>query len=386
MIVVFLTHNYPRFSGDLPGSFLHALALGLRQRGHDVRVVAPADRGTGGREALDGIPVRRVRYAPPGAETLAYTGTMQEALRSPRGVLRLRGLIRALRQGAREELALGRPRDAAGPPLLLHAHWWVPAGLAAPAGVPRVITLHGTDARILGRNLLTRALGRRVLRRADLVTAVSPEIGRLVERVTGRAGAAGHVQPMPVETTGWPWGRGGGGLIVVSRLTQQKRVELAIRAAAALARGGLVRPLTIVGEGPERPALEREAAARPALPVRFLGALPRAAVLAELERADAMLFTARDEGFGLAAIEALMTGVPVVACRDGGGVVSALGRHGGGFVAAPAPEDLARALGEALTDRAREAARRAGVLWRGDLAPDRVAARFEEWYAEALAR
>jgi glycosyltransferase involved in cell wall biosynthesis len=163
-------------------------------------------------------------------------------------------------------------------------------------------------------------------------------------------------------------------------------VDLAIRAAAALARGGPALPLTIVGDGPERLALEREATANPALSVQFLGALPRAAVVAELERADAMLFTARDEGFGLAAVEALMTGVPVVACRDGGGVVSALGRYGGGFVVAGMPDDLAGALRGALTDRAREAARRAGALWRSELAPERVAARFEEWYAEALAR
>jgi len=83
--VAFLTHNYPRHAGDLPGSFLHPLAVALRARGVDIRVVAPSDAGHGGEEILDGVPVRRVRYASPGRERYAYSGRMLEALRSPAG-------------------------------------------------------------------------------------------------------------------------------------------------------------------------------------------------------------------------------------------------------------------------------------------------------------
>jgi hypothetical protein len=103
--VVFLTHNYPRHAGDVPGAFLHPLATALTGRGHDVRVVAPADHGRDGRELLDGVPVRRVHYAEPDRENLAYEGNMQGAVRSPSGLLALRALILALRQGARIEAA-----------------------------------------------------------------------------------------------------------------------------------------------------------------------------------------------------------------------------------------------------------------------------------------
>ena len=383
MIVVFLTHNYPRYAGDLPGSFLHPLAMALRDRGHDVRVVAPADRGQAGREPLDGIPVRRVRYAAPEAEILAYTGQMQQAIRTPAGWLALRGLIRAMRAGVRAELlsSLSSPSSLS---VLVHAHWWFPAGLAAPPELPRVITLHGTDGRVLKRNCMTRALGRRVLRRANLVTTVSPELASLVERVTGRRDVESHVQPMPVDTAGWPWSRGGGGLIVIGRLTEQKRVHLAIRAAAAHAKTGAVLPLTIIGDGPERAGLEAEAASHPEVPVRFTGALGRSELIRELSAADVMLFPARDEGFGLAAIEALMTGVPVIACQDGGGLVSALRRHGGGVIG-DSESDLGKEISEALRKETREAACRAGEIWRTDLAPNRVADRFLSWYADALA-
>jgi len=41
--VVFLTHNYPRWPGDLSGAFLATLAAALVRRGVEVRVVAPSD-------------------------------------------------------------------------------------------------------------------------------------------------------------------------------------------------------------------------------------------------------------------------------------------------------------------------------------------------------
>lgn len=377
VLVVFLTHNYPRRQGDLPGAFLHSLARALRDRGHEVRVVAPSDAGQGGTDTLDGIPVRRVRYGTAQQESLAYTGTMQDAIRSVPGLLALRRLIRALREAARNEAS----RRLGG---IVHAHWWFPAGFAAPAELPAVVTLHGTDGRLLRERWMARRVGRGVLGRARVVTAVSPELATVAEEVSGRADILSHVQAMPVDAARWPWSRGGGGLIVVARLTEQKRVHLAIQAAGALAAHGLDLPLTIVGEGPERGALERAAAGQPK--IRFLGALPHAEVLKLLEDADAMLFPARQEGFGLAAIEALMMGVPVLVCQDGGGLVSALSRYGGGVIREVTDwergEGTREVLGQALRDQAREA----GERWREELSPVRVAARFEGWYGEALAR
>lgn len=379
MVVVFVTHNYPRHAGDLPGAFLHPLAAALRERGHDVRVVAPSDRGRGGREPLDGIPVRRVRYAAAERETLAYEGRMQEAIRSPRGLLALAGLLRALRAGARAEAA------GASGGVVLHAHWWIPAGLALPRDVPALVTLHGTDGRILRRSALARWQGRRVLRKAAVVTAVSPELAALAERVSGRSDIAAHVQAMPVDSAALPVSRGGGGALVIARLTAQKRIALALRAVGQLAQDGEPMRLTIVGDGPERPALEALAALLPApAAVSFTGTLPVEEVAARLGSADVLLFPSRDEGLGLSALEALMAGVPVVACEDGGGVVSALRRHGGGIVTAATPAALAAGVRSLRAPERMAEARRAGEQWREELAPARVAELFEGWYREAL--
>ncbi len=376
MRVVFLTHNYPRFPGDVAGAFLHPLARALVGRGHDVRVVAPSDQGRGGSDSVDEIPVTRVRYASPGRERYAYSGRMQEALRSPAGLWALLGMIRGLRRGARAQLS--------DQPTVVHAHWWFPAGLAVPAASPCVVTLHGTDARMLEQPGASW-LAHRALRLGRVVTAVSSAIGDDVERRTGRAVSAAHVSPMPVVLSAHR-SAGGGGLVFVGRLTSQKRVAMAIEAHAALLTEHPGLQFTIVGDGPERPALEAKVRALgTGHRVVFTGMVEPQAVARTMGHADLFLFPAEREGFGLAAVEALGAGVPVIACRDGGGVLDILREPGAGMIVDPGPTRIAQAVGILLGQPgARAAALRAGEAWRARLDPDTIARRCEAWYQEAL--
>lgn len=377
--VIFLTHNYPRTRDDVAGAFLHPLAVALRDRDVDVRVVAPSDHGAGGRELLDGVPVRRVRYAAPARERYAYTGTMADAARSPTGLVALWGMIRALRQGTLEE-ARGAVR------VVVHAHWWIPGALAAPAGLPMVCTCHGTDVRLLERSAFARWLARRPLRRARVVTTVSTPFAGILRTRVGVTIPPDAVQPMPVAPTDRPRSVGGGGVIILGRLATQKRVALAIEAWQIARAHGVTLPLTVIGDGPERATLERHAVSvAGAGAIRFLGAVAPDRVPAILATADVMLMTAHDEGFGLAAAEALMQGVPVVACTDGGGVLDVVPASGGGLRAVPTATAIAEALRDIVTDRsATDAAAAAGSHWRDRLAPDHVATRALEWYRRAL--
>lgn len=381
MRVIFLTHNYPRHPGDLAGGFLHPLALALQGAGVDLRVVAPSDRGQGSRDSIEGIPVSRVRYAPAAWETLAYTGQMARALRDPRGLLALAGLWRALRRGARAEAA-----GAAGP-VVIHAHWWFPAGAAAPPEHPLVVTLHGTDGRLLERGGVPRWLGRQVLRRAAVVTAVSGPLARVAEVATGRAIPAHAIQGMPVPVELFHRTRGGGGIVCVARLTPQKRIHLLLHALARLRGQGLPLRLTIVGSGEELPGLSSLASDLGlGGQVRFAGQQPVAEVAGLLGSADLFVLPAAREGYGLAAAEALLAGVPVVACRDGGGLLDLVPPAGEGRVVEPSPSGIAEGIGSLLADPgAREAAWRAGARLRAALHPGAVAERALEWYRQALA-
>ena len=98
-----------------------------------------------------------------------------------------------------------------------------------------------------------------------------------------------------------------------------------------------------------------------------------------------MLFPAQGEGFGLAAAEALMAGVPVVACWDGGGLLDVVPETGAGRLTLPSAEALSDATLDLLQDPDRMAlARLVGESWRARLSPDHVAELCEGWYREAL--
>lgn len=374
--VIFLTHNFPRFPGDVSGSFLATLARGLIGRGHSVVVIAPSDQGDAGEPDFEGVRVRRIRYASAGREILAYRGTMVEAARSPMGMLTTLSLGRALRRATREELARGGD--------LVHAHWWVPGGLAAPPEARLVLTVHGTDSVLLARSGLVRLAARPLLRRARVLTTVAAPAAAVLARTSGRPLAEIRIQPMPIETSRYTvWSGGGGGLFVVARLTRQKRVDLALQALTHLS--STLR-LTVIGDGPERGNLE---ALRDRLGltsrVQLIGAQSPARVAEFLRAADVALFPAVQEGFGLAAAEALMAGVPVVACVDGGGVLDVVPATGAGRHSIPDPESIARAVQELLSDPAsRVRAQEAGLRWREQLSPDHVAGVVEQWYHEAL--
>lgn len=379
MRVVFLTHNYPRWTGDVPGGFLHPLARELRERGVDIRVVAPSDGGRGGEERLDGVPVRRVRYASAEREVLAYTGNMTSAVRTPAGLHALAGLVRAFTRAVRDELE--GCRDG-----VVHAHWWFPAAVAVPPRCPLVVTCHGTDVRLLESSRLARLLGRRVLRRAAVVTTVSSFLAERIRRHTGRILGTDEIQPMPLIDVERPVSVGGGGIVLLGRLSPQKRLDLAFEALARLRATGWEGTVTVVGDGPDRARLKALVGTLGlADVVRFVGAVAPAEVPRHLERADACLMTARDEGLGLAAAEALLQGVPTVACTDGGGVLDVVPMEGGGRVVPPDPEAIAAALRQVLDDpESPAAAQRAGDRWRERLGAGHVAERCLEWYARAL--
>jgi glycosyltransferase involved in cell wall biosynthesis len=98
-------------------------------------------------------------------------------------------------------------------------------------------------------------------------------------------------------------------LVAVARLTEQKGIDVAIRALAELPEDVV---LVVLGEGPERAALQRLARELGVdTRVFLLGRVPD--VAAWLGRATVLVHPARWEGFGLGVLEAMLAGLPVVA-------------------------------------------------------------------------
>lgn len=376
MRLVVVAHAFPRWPGDVAGSFLGRLAEALAVRGHTVTVVAPADRGRAERRTTGGVELVQVRYAAPEREHLAYTGDMARSARSLAGAWTFHGLVRALAAGVRREV----DRTAAH---LVHAFWWVPGGWAASrARVPLVLSLMGTDVALM-RPLPAAMLARRVLRRAARVTALSSFLADQARRAARLPTLPIERVPVPVDVDRFrQGGDGGGGVVYLGRLSPQKRVDLLLD---AVREAGIEAPVSIVGDGPSRRALEEQARALHLTNVRFLGPLPDDAVPPLVARADVAAFPSRQEGLGLAAAEALLLGVPVVATTDGGGVLDLVRDGQGGRVVPPTAAAFGAALQEGLQGTAlRVGARLAGDRLRAELSPDAVARRFEQVYAEVV--
>ncbi len=318
MRILFVTHSFPRFRGDVAGAFILRLARALADGGTEVRVLAPSAPRLANVETIDGIAVRRFRYAPKKWETLAYTGTMAEQVGdSFRGKAALAGML------SRGALAV-RTAAAEFAPDVIHAHWWFPAGLLAFGSLsskPLVTTMHGSDVRLARRSAWAPVLFRRVMARSSAVTAVSSYLAS--EAKSMAAGLNVAVEPMPVNVelfsplAGATAGsRSPDRFLFVGRLNEQKGIALLLQALAASGSGA---SLDVVGDGDGRAALESIArtlgvAAR----VRWLGAQSQEQLVPLYRAATAVVIPSEDEGLGLVAVEAQLCETPVIAFRSGG--------------------------------------------------------------------
>lgn len=381
--VLFVTHAYPRHATDGAGSFLHRLALGLTAAGCEVRVLAPSGPKLPPAENLEGIEIRRFRYAPSGMESLAYTGTMAEqVLGSLSGKGALLGMLTAGTMAVRRAISDFNPD-------VLHAHWWFPAGLlalGADSNVPLVTTLHGSDVRLARRVKLVHPLFRKVMTSSRLVTAVS---GWLAGEARAMAPESTiRVAPMPVDTTSFvaiPTERIPGRFLFVGRLNEQKGLRGLLDALAWCPPDVT---LDVVGEGEDREALRAHAQSLGLMSrVNWMGQLDRAPLAELYRRSQAVVMPSVHEGLGLVAVEAQLSRTPVIAYRSGGLPDVVDPQWGGILVPALDTRALSDAMTRVHTDAAGVdtwgAAARAVMLDR--FAPTIVAAGYQALYDEAMA-
>ena len=210
---------------------------------------------------------------------------------------------------------------------VVHAHGYKAGALALPvarlARVPLIVTWHnavlaaGPSARLAG------GLQRLVARGADLTLGASSDLVADASRLGARRARLAPVAAptLPAVTASRDELRAALGVgpdatavLTVARLAPQKNLGLLLDIAAAVPDGaGLT--FLVVGEGPERPELERRIAAD-RLPVRLLGS--RNDIASLLAAADLALITSNWEARALVAQEALLTGLPLVSTKVGG--------------------------------------------------------------------
>ena len=214
-----------------------------------------------------------------------------------------------------------------GTPDLLHAHNALYAGYAAAQiaeqqGVPYLVTEHHSSYLAGGppdnrRDLVTRAYGgasRVIAVSSALDRAISPFTSRDKQVVIPNLVDTDFFTPPETEPAGEPFT-----ILVIARLVAEKRIDLLIGAFGALCgRNGTIR-LVIGGDGPCRGALEEQCRLMGIRDrVTFTGALGREGVRNALRSAHLFVLPSAFETFGVVLIEALATGLPVIATRSGG--------------------------------------------------------------------
>jgi glycosyltransferase involved in cell wall biosynthesis len=173
-------------------------------------------------------------------------------------------------------------------------------------------------------------------------------------------------------------------LLFVGRLNAQKGVEHLLQAVAAMKTRA---DLDVVGDGPNREALERLAGELSIGDrVRWHGQLPQPELATMYRRAAAVVVPSIDEGLGLVAVEALLCEAPVVAF-DSGGLRDIIQHEKTGLLVAPGDRSaLAGALDDLLTREGRGAdLGRAGRLYAlSTFAPESAARRYAGIYRQVL--
>jgi teichuronic acid biosynthesis glycosyltransferase TuaC len=364
--VAVVAEFYPRRADPVLGVWAHRQALAARAAGVEVHVLvlhrlvppraalaagpAAAARALGGllrqplREDRDGLPVTYVPYvSPPRERSYASWGTWA----APALALALRRLHR---RGGLD---------------VIHAHNAVPAGDAvrrAGLDVPAVLSVHGGDVLYTaarqpgGGATVARGLGA-----ARLVLANSRGIAGLASAHGARDVRVVHLGADPpgsaAPRSGPP------SIVTVAHLVARKRHADVLRALAVLSARHPTLRYVIVGDGPERVALEGLAARLGvAERVEFCGQLPPAAALERARRCTLFAMPSTDEAFGVAYIEAMAGGLPAIGCRGEPGPEE-IAAAGDGFVLVPPGdiERLSQRIDELVSDpqRLREAGRRA---------------------------
>jgi N-acetyl-alpha-D-glucosaminyl L-malate synthase BshA len=300
---------YPTYGGS--GAVATELGLDLARRGHEVHFISYASpfRLRGFAERVTFHEVTQLEY-PLFEQSSPYA------------------LALAVKQ---HEVAMREELD------LMHVHYAIPH--AATAWLAKqmleadgrqlkiVTTLHGTDITLVGQDPSYFTLTKFSIEHSDAVTAVSKFLRDETYRAFGCGDCAVEVIPNFISTADYyPTGdtscrralapANHRVLVHVSNFRPVKRILDVVRIFAGV-RKTIPATLVLVGDGPDRDAAEAEADQLGLRrDVRFLGKVNNVGDV--LRGGDLFLLPSATESFGLAALEAMACGLPVVATATGG--------------------------------------------------------------------
>jgi glycosyltransferase involved in cell wall biosynthesis len=361
--LLILTSGFPRWPGDSTTPFVAQFASIMARRHRSVLVSAPHFRGARLEETYgDGVQVRRFRYfLPSGAQDIAYGGNaVRRVSRTPLYAVKLVCFMLSALVSV-----LVRRAD------IVNAHWLIPQGFVAVVakaltGTRVVVTVHGGDVFSLNGRLMRR-VKRFVLERADAVVVNSTATRQACTELY--AGRDYDVIPMGIDTDRFTPGDRSPELVrrhalgdlftvlFVGRLTADKGVLDLLRALEGLKAAGAEFRALVIGDGDQAPELQKYVVESDLQgEVHLPGWVDSADLPAYYRTADVFVGpsvvgeTGWQEALGLVFVEALATGIPVIATDTGG--IGDVVEHGvtGFLVEQCSPEQILERLQQLRRD------------------------------------
>ena len=208
-------------------------------------------------------------------------------------------------------------------PNIIHAHFYTSACFASDAAVksdiPLIITEHSS---ILLKKAIPSSIRRIISKTYPQATKLIAVSQSLSKRIEAEFGVSAQVIPNIVQTDLFeyvPSYSHALNYISVGNLIKRKGMDILIKAFVKLLDLTPKARLTIIGNGPMRSELKALVAKLElAEYVTFTGRLSRPDIAQYFAKSDFFVLSSRSETFGVVYIEAMATGLPVIATRCGG--------------------------------------------------------------------
>jgi glycogen synthase len=375
MKVLMVSWEYPPVVVGGLGRHVYELATALAAAGHEVVVLSRRPSGTDPSthpstdEIAEGVRVVAAAQDPHefdfGADMMAWTLAMGHSM-------------------VRAGLAIKGRRNRPWRPDVVHAHDWLVAhpaiALAEYFDVPLVSTIHATEA---GRHSgwVSGPISRQVhaveswlVHESDSLITCSASMSDEITELFGPGLTEIRVIRNGIDASLWPFARrqprnGPAQLMYLGRLEYEKGIHDAIAALPRIRRTHPGTTLTIAGTGTQQQWLVEQARKHKVLKATtFVGHLDHEKLVHLLHTADAAVLPSHYEPFGIVALEAAATGIPLVTSNVGGlGEAVINGQTGMSY----APRDvagLAAAVRAVLDDP--DAAQRMAIAARERLTSD----------------
>jgi len=355
MNILMITTSYPRTPTDGSAPFIAAIAEGVAKLGHNADVILP-HHPLLKEQIRNGVSLHTYRV--PGDEkdpVWGYAQSLEADVRLKKRVYPL--ALLAMHRAYRLALKVAKKN----PPDLIHAHWVLPNGfigarLSKTLGVPLVVSLHGSDMYLARKKKIFASFARWVLKRANAVTACSPDLQEQAIQLSNRDVT---LTEYGVDVNLFSPGgeRRQGTVLAVGRLVHKKGFVELLHAFSQIFKYYKNNTIEIVGDGPlMQPLREKAAQLGVAERVTLSGAAQHSDLPSFYRRAEIVAvpsitdLSGNRDGLPNVLLEALASGCAVIA-SDIPGIRNVIKDHQDGLLVRSGDiESLSGAMVELFRD------------------------------------